>query len=83
MSHHYITNAQPGTQLTQREYQILVRIAEGLTNEEIGAGMFLSPDTIKTHLQRMFRRLGAHNRAHAVGIAYRNGLLIPGYERVA
>lgn len=72
-----------GDPLTDRELSVLRHVAEGLENAEIGRAMYLSVDTIKTHLRRLTRKLGAHNRAHAVALGYRQNLLIPGYERVA
>lgn len=61
--------------LTEREYQVLRGISCGMTNDAIGYELHLSCDTIKTHCRRLFRKLGAHDRAHAVTQAFRAGLL--------
>jgi DNA-binding CsgD family transcriptional regulator len=50
-------------------------MCEGQSNAEIGRGLFLSEDTVKTHARRLFRKLGAADRAHAVAIALRRGLV--------
>lgn len=63
------------TVLTEREMQILVRVAQGMSNSQIGKAMFLSGDTVKTYNRRLFRKLGARDRAHAVHIAHTRGLL--------
>lgn len=64
-----------GKQLTVREYQILSCAAQGKSNENIGRELFVSEHTIKTHLRRLFDKIGAANRAHAVAIAFRQGAL--------
>ena len=60
--------------LTQREAEILTLIAQGLTNPEIAAQLFLSSHTIKTHINRIFSKTGSRDRAAAIGYAHRNGL---------
>jgi DNA-binding CsgD family transcriptional regulator len=69
--------AQPEPQivLTDRQLVILAYIAEGLESEQVGRVMFLSLDTVKTHVHKLYRKLGASNRAHAVAIAYECGIL--------
>lgn len=57
--------------LSLREMQVLTGINAGLSNSEIGRELFISEDTVKTHTRRMFRKIDAHNRAHAVGLAWR------------
>lgn len=64
-----------GKQLTVREFQILSCAAQGKSNENIGRELFVSEHTIKTHLRRLFDKIGAANRAHAVAIAFRQGAL--------
>lgn len=64
-----------GATLTEREQQVLTRIARGMSNGEIGRQLYLSEDTIKTHCRRLFKKLGAKDRANAVAIGYQNGLL--------
>jgi DNA-binding NarL/FixJ family response regulator len=61
--------------LTEREMQVLVGMAEGKSNAEIGRELFVSEDTVKTHARRLFRKLGARDRAHAVAAGFRAGLV--------
>lgn len=63
-----------GKPLTDREIEILALVAAGLTSAQIERRLFLSKDTVKTHLDRTFFKLGAMNRSHAVALAYRSGL---------
>ena len=56
----------------------LVLVARGMTNDEIGAELFISPATVKTHLARIMAKLGAHDRAQLVVRAYEGGLVRPG-----
>lgn len=60
---------------TAREIEILELLAEGLENDEIARRLFLSPDTVKSHIRRLTQKLGARSRTHAVAIALRRGLL--------
>ncbi len=61
--------------LTQRELQVLRGMSQGRSNSEIGRQLFVSEDTVKTHARRLFRKLGARDRAHAVAEAFRSGLV--------
>lgn len=61
--------------LTERELQVLTGMSRGGSNSEIGRELFLSEDTVKTHARRLFRKLGAADRAQAVAIGYRAGLV--------
>lgn len=61
--------------LTKRELQVLSGMARGRSNAEIGRELFLSEDTIKTHARRLYRKLGANDRAQAVAVGFRFGLL--------
>lgn len=63
------------TVLTERELQVLRGMSEGKSNAEIGRELFVSEDTVKTHARRLFRKLGARDRAHAVAAAFRSGLV--------
>ncbi len=63
--------------LTDREREVLVMIARGLTNTEIAAALFLSPATVKTHISRIFTKLQVRDRAQAVIAAYNAGLVTP------
>jgi DNA-binding NarL/FixJ family response regulator len=62
-------------QLTERELQVLREMSMGRSNAEIGKTLFLSEDTIKTHARKLFRKLGARDRAHAVALGLRHSLL--------
>lgn len=61
--------------LTDRELQVLEGMSRGRSNAEIGQELFLSEDTVKTHARRLFRKLGAADRAQAVAIGFRWGYL--------
>ena len=73
---------QPGTGvgaalpdgLTPREAEVLKLIADGLSNAEICDQLVISHATVKTHVNRIFAKIGAHDRAQAVRYAYRHGL---------
>jgi DNA-binding NarL/FixJ family response regulator len=68
--------AQPRrASLTERELQVLRGMADGKSNAEIGRELFVSEDTVKTHARRLFRKLGARDRAHAVAAGFRAGLV--------
>jgi DNA-binding NarL/FixJ family response regulator len=66
-------------QLTQREREVMALVAEGLTNDEIGERLFVSPATAKTHVNRAMTKLGARDRAQLVVAAYQSGLVRPGW----
>jgi len=63
--------------LTERELEILVLLAGGLSNAELGARLYLSEPTIKTHLSSIFRKLGVRDRVQAVIAAYDAGVVEP------
>ncbi|MBX3092681.1 MAG: response regulator transcription factor, partial [Cryobacterium sp.] len=65
--------------LTAREREVLAWVGQGLTNEEIGRQLFVSPLTAKTHVSRMMSKLGARDRVQLVVIAYETGLVRAGY----
>lgn len=60
--------------LTEREREILVLVAEGLSNDEIAARLVVSPATARTHVSRAMVKLGARDRAQLVVFAYQSGL---------
>ena len=62
-------------QLTKREREVLRLLADGLSNEEIGKRLFLSPETVRTHVQKAMRRLEADTRTQAVAVALRQSLI--------
>jgi DNA-binding NarL/FixJ family response regulator len=66
-------------ELTDREREIVALVAEGLSNQEIGERLFVSPATAKTHVSRAMGKLRARDRAQLVVIAYESGLVRPGW----
>jgi DNA-binding CsgD family transcriptional regulator len=60
---------------TARVLQMLHLIADGSSNKEIGRSLFLSEETVKSHVRALLGFLAANNRAHAVAIGFREGLL--------
>ncbi len=61
-------------ELTPRELEVLALIAEGRSNAEIAAALFVSAATVKTHINHVFAKIGARDRAQAVHYAYSHGL---------
>jgi DNA-binding NarL/FixJ family response regulator len=73
----------PGTSLdvlTDREREVMALVAEGLSNDEIAARLFMSAATAKTHVSRAMIKLGARDRAQLVVFAYESGLVRPGWH---
>jgi DNA-binding NarL/FixJ family response regulator len=66
--------------LTTRETEVLVLIAEGLTNQEIARRLHVSTATVKTHINNLFAKTGLKDRAQAVRYAYSKGLVRPPAE---
>ena len=64
--------------LTPRETEVLVAVARGLSNAEIGATLYMSPATAKTHVSRLLTKLDARDRAQLVVLAYEAGVVAPG-----
>ncbi|PRX47584.1 LuxR family two component transcriptional regulator [Prauserella shujinwangii] len=76
-------NGQPAAQgnrpqmpLSRREYQVLQLVAEGLENSAIAKVLYLSVETVRTHVKSILRKLSARDRTHAVTTAFRSGILI-------
>jgi len=61
--------------LTERETEVIVGVARGLSNKEIGKDLFVSESTVKTHLRVIYHKLKIRNRAQAAGFAIEKGLL--------
>jgi DNA-binding NarL/FixJ family response regulator len=59
--------------LTAREAEVLTLIARGLTNGEIAERLFVNESTVKTHINHLFAKIGARDRAHAMNYAYQHG----------
>lgn len=70
---HTVTARQP---LSRREYQVLQLISDGLENQAIAKSLFVSVETIRTHVKAILRKLHARDRAHAVAVAFRLGVLV-------
>jgi RNA polymerase sigma factor (sigma-70 family) len=68
-----VTDAIPA--LTQRERDVLRLLADGLANEEIGKRLFISPETVRTHLRKAMAKLDADTRTQAVATALRQSLI--------
>ena len=66
---------RPQTPLSKRESEILQKVAYGATTKEVARDLEISPHTVKTHLERIFEKLGANDRAQAVAIAIRTGIV--------
>ena len=60
--------------LTDRERDIVMRLADGMGQKAIAAELVISPKTVATHIQRILAKLGVHSRAEAVAVAHREGL---------
>jgi DNA-binding NarL/FixJ family response regulator len=63
--------------LTDREHEILTMMARGMRNDDIAERLFLSVATVKTHVARVLRKLGARDRTQAVVAAYDLGIVRP------
>nr|WP_319946867.1 response regulator transcription factor [Blastococcus carthaginiensis] len=70
-----VRDSAPAVALSMREMQVLTGMSQGKSNAQIGRELYLSEDTIKTHARRLFRKLGAKDRAEAVATGFRRGIM--------
>jgi len=66
--------ARPFPELTDREFDVLTLIAEGMDNQAIARRLVLSPKTVRNHVSNVFAKIHANDRSHAVVLARRTGL---------
>jgi DNA-binding NarL/FixJ family response regulator len=67
---------QPRQPLSKREHQVLQLIADGLENQAIADILFVSVETVRTHVKSILRKLSSRDRTHAVAVAFRSGVLV-------
>lgn len=68
-------DVSPALGLTRRERQVLQLVADGLANRQIGQALYVSEDTVKTHIRHVLAKLQATSRANAVAIGIRSRLI--------
>jgi DNA-binding NarL/FixJ family response regulator len=70
-----VQGLSPSVELTPRQHEVLVLLAEGLSSDQIANQLELSIDTVRNHVREILRRLGVHSRIAAVAAARRHGFL--------
>lgn len=70
-----MANTEPGLELSEREAEILEQLSKGLTNKKIAEALFISPFTVKRHIENIYQKLQAHSRVELIDKAKRKGLL--------
>ncbi|MDQ0678461.1 DNA-binding NarL/FixJ family response regulator [Arthrobacter pascens] len=75
---HRPADVAPLLALTEREREVLTEIGRGLSNQEIGQKLFISPATARTYVSRLLAKLNARDRSQLVVLAYETGLVRPG-----
>ena len=83
LGEHLATRVEPGLldALTPREREVLALVGRGMSNDEIGARLHLSPATARTYVSRLLAKLRARDRSRLVVLAYESGLVRPGEGR--
>ncbi|HYP24794.1 MAG TPA: helix-turn-helix transcriptional regulator [Actinomycetota bacterium] len=69
-----VTGARGWDALTAAELRVIALVTEGLTNPQIAARLFVSAQTVKTHMKNVFRKLGVSSRAELAALATRKGI---------
>jgi DNA-binding NarL/FixJ family response regulator len=77
---HNLAPAAAQQPLSRREYQVLQLIADGLENQAIAKVLYVSVETVRTHVKSILRKLSARDRTHAVAVAFRSGVLVVNQE---
>jgi DNA-binding NarL/FixJ family response regulator len=67
--------AEPEREPSRRELEVLELVSDGLLNREIGNRLFVSEETVKSHVHSLLAKLAARSRAHAVAVGFRRGLI--------
>ena len=70
-----VTGARGWDALTEAELRVIGLVTEGLTNPQIAKRLFVSAQTVKTHMKNVFRKLGVSSRAELAALAARKGLV--------